>query len=62
MFYQNQKEENTMFQTFQKTILQLTLFLIVTAMIFVAGLPAAMDLNVLEKMDAVFGGLLLIFG
>ena len=34
MFYQNQKEENTMFQTFQKTILQLTLFLIVTAMIF----------------------------
>ncbi len=30
--------------------------------IFVVGLPAALDLNVLGRMDALFGGLLLIFG
>ena len=30
--------------------------------IFVVGLPAAFDLDLLGKMDAVFGGLLLIFG
>ena len=33
-----------------------------TALIFVAGLPAALDLEILGMMDAVFGGLLLIFG
>ncbi len=33
-----------------------------TSLIFIAGLPAAFDLGFLEKMDAVFGGVLLIFG
>ena len=33
-----------------------------SAVIFVAGLPAAFDLDFLERMDAVFGGLLLILG
>ncbi|MFL0793903.1 MAG: sodium-dependent transporter, partial [Prochlorococcus sp.] len=33
-----------------------------TALIFVAGLPAATSIPVLEVMDSVFGGLLLIFG
>ena len=33
-----------------------------TAVIFLAGLPAALDLEILGSMDAVFGGLLLIFG
>ena len=27
-----------------------------------AGIPAALDLEILGRMDAVFGGLLLIFG
>ncbi len=33
-----------------------------TGLIFLAGIPAALDLTILGKMDAVFGGLLLIFG
>ena len=33
-----------------------------TALIFVAGLPAATSLDVLGWMDSVFGGLLLILG
>lgn len=33
-----------------------------SALIFVIGLPAALDLEVLGRMDAFFGGLLLIFG
>ncbi len=36
--------------------------LVSSALIFVAGLPAALDLEFLEVMDALFGGLLLIFG
>ncbi len=30
--------------------------------IFLAGLPSALDLEILGKMDALFGGILLIFG
>ena len=33
-----------------------------TAVIFVAGVPAATSLTVLDRMDSVFGGLLLILG
>ena len=33
-----------------------------TAIIFVAGVPAATSLAVLDRMDSVFGGLLLILG
>ncbi len=33
-----------------------------TSLIFLAGLPAALDINTLGMMDAIFGGLLLIFG
>ncbi len=36
--------------------------LIASSLIFVMGLPAALDLDVLGAMDSVFGGLLLIFG
>ncbi len=36
--------------------------LIASALIFVVGLPAALDLEVLGVMDSVFGGLFLIFG
>ena len=31
-------------------------------LIFIAGLPSAIDLNILGKMDAIFGGILLILG
>ena len=33
-----------------------------TGFIFIAGIPSAMNINVLGKMDAIFGGILLIFG
>ncbi len=33
-----------------------------TGFIFIAGIPAAMDINFLGTMDAIFGGILLIFG
>ncbi|WP_320668106.1 sodium-dependent transporter [Prochlorococcus sp. MIT 1307] len=33
-----------------------------SALIFLLGLPSALDLEVLGRMDAVFGGILLIFG
>ncbi len=33
-----------------------------TFLVFLVGLPSALDLNILGKMDAVFGGILLIFG
>ena len=33
-----------------------------TGVIFIAGLPAATDLNILGKMDDIFGGILLICG
>ena len=32
------------------------------SVVFALGIPSAMDLNFLEKMDAIFGGLLLIVG
>ncbi len=33
-----------------------------TGLIFLAGIPAALNLEVLGRMDSVFGGILLIFG
>ena len=33
-----------------------------TCFIFIAGIPSALDLDVLGQMDAIFGGILLIFG
>ncbi len=31
-------------------------------LIFILGIPAAINLNILSRMDAIFGGILLIFG
>tara|TARA_Y100001968_G_scaffold150387_1_gene137583 strand:- start:9189 stop:10517 length:1329 start_codon:yes stop_codon:yes gene_type:complete len=36
--------------------------LISTGLIFLIGIPSALDLNVLGKMDSIFGGVLLILG
>ncbi len=33
-----------------------------SGLIFIAGIPSALDLDLLGKMDAIFGGLLLVFG